>query len=924
MVEGRYVIFKDIIKKFDIHGKNICFYISKEKVEEMAIANKLISTAVLTGGESVGLGAIEITSVPHVSILQKRYDTTLNIDMEYKQDMARLLSEVFQNYKINYNSNNNFKDISLELLWCTEEAKNQTYNANIRLFIIIRAIDDSASGAEGVISSLLRIVSATLDLEKYEYRNISYDDISLYIQNVDDSSINAIVKEERLENLQNPILPYCFSYDKLPVTENDLSRIVNSLIDYPGCAISFQLMPVTYSAEESEAVGRMTQMLDTLSKGINDQGAGNISYTLAERHAETYKYYSQNTNTALFMFNILIYGSSSAVNTMSTRIFGQLNIKNELRLIPVQKYEVQKDANFYPLPWAVNELLLGLERNPTVWSSEQNLNAYYRLPYIITAEEASEFFRLPIGNENVSAGLVINESSKVSRSYAGDIIGGGDIEVGKLKSSGASIGISLKDLTKHMLVVGTPGSGKTTFSVSLLDRLWKEYNIPFLVIEPAKNEYRALVQSIPDLQVFTPGKNFISPFVFNPFVPPKNVKLETYKSTLKTAFAAGVSMSTPLDKIFEESVNNCYSDFRWLDTYTSDDKGKIFNISDFIKCFQETFDSIGYTGDAKNIGRAGVVRLQSLVNLFDNYFSIPIEDLLSKPTVIELAAIENSDQKALIISLLLLSILAYVNSNYIGEGSLRNVILLEEAHVLLDSDTNLGQGEANPSAIAQGLVKRMLAEIRSYGVGIIIADQSPRKVTTDVVALTDIKLAFRLVEASDKQILADSSNMTDIHIARLAKLKPGEAFLFFGKLDDPEEIKTEDYRLANNINITLSDEGIKSLSSYWNGQLDKLRPYPECVCTPYCKETCNYERRILAREIARRIFTKNFKADSSDFEIIKRVLGKISRLILNELNDEPFNRELLSCVKVHLFRRIRYGTKIKISDTTVKTSLMKG
>ena len=94
-------------------------------------------------------------------------------------------------------------------------------------------------------------------------------------------------------------------------------------------------------------------------------------------------------------------------------------------------------------------------------------------------------------------------------------------------------------------------------------------------------------------------------------------------------------MSTPLDKIFEESINNCYSDFRWLDTYTVDDKGKIFNISDFIKCFQQTFDEIGYTGDAKNIGRAGVVRLNSLVNLFDNYFSIPIEDILQKPTIIE-------------------------------------------------------------------------------------------------------------------------------------------------------------------------------------------------------------------------------------------------------------------------------------------------
>jgi hypothetical protein len=621
-----------------------------------------------------------------------------------------------------------------------------------------------------------------------------------------------------------------------------------------------------------------------------------------------------------------VFGSAQAVNAISTRIFGQLNIGNELRLIPLTADDVQKDDNFYPLPWAVNELLLSSERNPYIWNKGQSLKAYYRLPYIITAEEASEFFRLPIGNENVSAGLTVNESGKANRSYSGNIIGGGDIEVGTLKSSSKNdtIGIFLKDLTKHMLIVGTPGSGKTTFSVSLLDRLWKDHNIPFLVIEPAKNEYRALVQSIPDLQVFTPGKNFISPFVFNPFIPPKNVKLETYKSTLKTAFAAAVSMSTPLDKIFEESVNNCYSDFQWLDTYTSDSKGQAFNISDFIKCFQETFEQIGYTGDAKNIGRAGVVRLNSLVNLFDNYFSIPIEDLLTKPTIIELAALENSDQKALIIALLLLSILAYVNSNYVGEGSLRNVILLEEAHVLLDADTSTAsEGEANPSAIAQGLVKRMLAEIRSYGVGIVIADQSPRKVTADVVALTDIKLAFRLVEAGDKQIITDSTNMTEVHTQRLAKLKPGEAFLFFGKLDEPEEIRTEDYRLANNINITLSDEGIKSLSTYWDTKQDKLRPYPECGYSPYCSATCNFTRRTLAREVARRIFVKNFKPDSSDFSIVKKILGQISKLIINDLNDEPFDRELLSCVKVHLFRRIQYGTKIHIPKITVQTSLEK-
>lgn len=297
--------------------------------------------------------------------------------------------------------------------------------------------------------------------------------------------------------------------------------------------------------------------------------------------------------------------------------------------------------------------------------------------------------------------------------------------------------------------------------------------------------------------------------------------------------------------------------------------------------------------------------------------------MLEKPTIIELAAIENSDQKALIISLLLLSILAYVNSNYVGEGGLKNVILLEEAHVLLDAESNASQGDANPSAIAQGLVKRMLAEIRSYGVGIVIADQSPRKVSTDVVALTDMKMVFRLVEATDKQIVADSMNMSEAQVQRMSRLKPGEAFLFFNRLDEPEEVITPDYRLENNISITLSDEGIRELTTYWNDKQEALRPYPECAKTKYCTHSCDYARRILAREIARRIFVKNFKPDTKDFEPVKKVFGQITNLVKAELNDEPFSKELLSCVKVHLWRRIRYGTKIPVKDVQIMNSLEK-
>ena len=887
-----------------------------------------IRTLELNNGEFVGIGAIEITSIPTLTILKDNYPQGADIENEYRQGFGNLLTELYQSYRT-FTSHNGSAEISFEFLWLTEPVDNQPFKAKIDLFMVLRAIAESEQTAISMVERLMNSCISMLKMYQYGTRQADADLLEGKLSNLPIQAIEALVKDERVEDLQNQMLPNCYAFDRLNGCAHDLGAVVNSLIDHPHSALSVQLIPTRLSPEENSAITQITPMLDTLSKGIMTQGVGNVSFSNADVLAETYRYYQSSKNNALFTYNFAVFGSRAAVDDLSSKLHGTLAYDSAkptaLKHVHFSNTNIQLADNFIPLPWVINELLIQTDRSPYIWSQNAGFQNLYRMPYVITAEESTGLFRLPIGTQRISAGLPVNETESTSKTYAGNLINAGDIEIGLLKSSGSknSIGISLKDLAKHMLVVGTPGSGKTTFSVSLLDRLWKEHHIPFLVIEPAKNEYRALIQSIPELQVFTPGKNFISPFVFNPFVPPRNVKLETYKSTLKTAFAAAVSMSTPLDKIFEESINNCYSDFRWLDTYTVDDKGQIFNISDFIKCFQNTFDEIGYTGDAKNIGRAGVVRLNSLSNLFDNYFSIPIQDLLEKPTIIELAAIENSDQKALIISLLLLSILAYVNSNYIGEGGLKNVILLEEAHVLLDAESNASQGDANPSAIAQGLVKRMLAEIRSYGVGIVIADQSPRKVSTDVVALTDMKMVFRLVEATDKQIVADSMNMSEAQIQRMSRLKPGEAFLFFNRLDEPEEVITPDYRLENNISITLSDEGIRKLTTYWNDKPECLRPYPECAKTKYCSHSCDYARRILAREVARRIFIKNFRSGTSDFDPVKKVFGQITNLVKAELNDEPFTKELLSCVKVQLWRRIRYGTKIPVRDVQIINSLEK-
>ena len=911
----------------------------------------------ISSGEYLSFSAIEITSIPDISIthyLEEQEALANNAAM-----LSQTFSSVFDIYKTQLSSTN--CDVAIELVWISTPTSNQTHAASIRLIVIFRSIAQPKEISESIVSRISNILMNTLEVESYSIKGLTDDELKTLIATVGMESRQAIAKDTHSESLPLPAMPKCVYYDCFDSDPPALELLVNTLIKSPNSMVAFHLLPVRLEHDEKEYISGTCQALNVLGSGLHDPAFGVIPVVAAQKCLDTYNYYHSNDDHPMFVFSAYVMSDLKYSHAIVSSVRALLSGKKQVstRIIPLDSFSPQNIRNNYiAIPWHIEELIFG--------SSQSYGRAFKRLPHIITADEAVSLFSLPIGGSKVSAGFTIDYSSKQGKEYRSSLIDSDNISVGKLKSSNGEhiIGFSRDDLAKHMLIVGTPGSGKTTFSVGLLDRLWKQ-GIPFLVIEPAKNEYRALVQSIPDLQVFTPGKNLISPFVFNPFLPPENVRLESYKSVLKTAFEAGVTMTSPLDKIFEETVNNCYSDFGWLDSYTSRDKGRVFNIADFIRCFQHTVDDIGYTGEASNIAKAGVVRLKGLTTLFDTYHSIPISDLLSKPTVIELAAIENQDEKALIIALLLLSIMSYINANYSGDSHLRNVILIEEAHVLLDSQSHGGEGAANPSAVAQGLVKRMLAEIRSYGVGLIIADQSPRKVTTDVVALTDIKLAFRLVESEDKRILADSVNMTDEQVGRLARLRPGEAFFFFNKLDEPEEVVTENYRLEHKIDITLSDMEIARLSTYWVNNPLLLKPYPECSYCRHCSKSCDYQRRVLAREIARRVFVRHLKATSdgkvpkqaaprlarilntiaqeteiskddrafaNDLfirhfmtaggnQILKEVFSHVNEYSKQEANGERITPELSICIKVHLFRRIMYETQLQVSQTQIAKSL---
>lgn len=878
----------------------------------------------LSFGEWNGLCAFEITQIPDQRILESA--TSSNSEELIASRFRTILLEGYNAYKSMRTSSPQC-ELSFELLWITEPTDNQLYKADVKLFFLVRCIGDNKENAELLLQIVSSIVQNGLESMSYSYEEISDQQLSQCIARARKDCCASLVKDESIDNLQNQIFPLVYNYDVIVENHISLKYIADTLIEHPNSILSFQIMATCYTHNEASYIEQTVQTLEYLKNGVPLDQISKAYFPLVEKYENKYQYYSNHISGDLFTYNIIAIGTQQSVNSVLSSCFGHLNNsksgKVKMHIGILDPAIIDYENNLFPLPWAINEAIMRTGRNMSVWSPGHIPTKLFRLPYIIAGEEAIGFFRLPIGSEDLGAGFVVNSTQQKSRKYANNIINSGDIDIGTLRNTNETIGIELKDLTKHGLIIGSPGSGKTTFSIGLMDRLWKEHGIPFLIIEPAKNEYRSLIDSMPELQVFTPGKESISPFVFNPFVPPKNVKLESYKYVLKTAFNAALSLTSPLDKIVDESINNCYSNYRWLDTYTSDDGATVFNIDDYIKCFRQTFEKIGYIGEAKNIGRAGVVRFKSLKQLFDTYSSIDIEDLLTKPTVIELAAIENSEDKALIIMLLLLSILSYVNSNYIGDGNLKNVIMLEEAHVLFDSRERRESDSMSSAEMAKSLVKRMLAEARAYGVGMIIADQSPRKVTADVVGLTDIKLAFRLVEEEDKNIIADSINMSDVQKDRLARLRPGEAFYFYNKLEDPEELITPDYREQKNIEITISDKALHNKMTYWNDKREMLRPYPECKCVSCCQENCEFSRKILARDIAHRIMDHYFVSTERGFDTLKNVFGRISYLVRQELNQEELSHELLLCIKVHLWRNLRYETQIPISEELIENSLRK-
>lgn len=385
------------------------------------------------------------------------------------------------------------------------------------------------------------------------------------------------------------------------------------------------------------------------------------------------------------------------------------------------------------------------------------------------------------------------------------------IELGEILARGRHTGnpyrVPVDELNKHALTVGITGSGKTNTVFHLLQQLQKvDPPVPFLVIEPAKREYRALAHLLPpgrELRVFTVGEEGEgkAPFRFNPFEIRLGVPVQAHIDLLKSVFNASFGMWTPLPQVLERAIHEVYRDKGWdavhsVNTRDAPDAhdgagwhpGAHPTLTDLFLKISDLVPRLGYD---KEITRNVQTALQTRVNslrmgakgmTLDTAVSIPIERLLEQPTVLELEGIGDDDEKAFLMGLILTALYEYYRTQPgLAGGGLRHITVIEEAHRLLANAPASSDPEAsNLRGKAVETFVNMLSEVRAYGEGFVIAEQIPTKLAPDVVKNTALKVMHRVVSNDDRLVMGGAMNLVDPQVRHVVGLGTGEAVVHGG------------------------------------------------------------------------------------------------------------------------------------------------
>lgn len=448
------------------------------------------------------------------------------------------------------------------------------------------------------------------------------------------------------------------------------------------------------------------------------------------------------------------------------------------------------------------------------------LRSVYGLPVIEYAEFGKEVVKYT------------NEEGK-PECRIGDVFNMGAI-------SDTEVKLDINSLVMHTFITGTTGSGKSNTVYWLLNQLVKE-NKKFLVIEPAKGEYKKVLGQNDDVEVYgtNPLKNDSKLLRINPFsFPVEEVHILEHLDRLVEIFNVCWPMYAAMPAILKDAIERAYTSAGW-DLIKSENRYSIElfpTFGDVMIQIKQVLNESDYSSDNKGdyIGSL-VTRMRSLTNGINGVIfqanEISAEELFDKNVIVDISRVGSSETKALIMGILVLKLQEHRMTNRNPDSDLAHVTVLEEAHNLLRrTSTEQSSESSNLLGKSVEMLSNAIAEMRTYGEGFIIADQSPGLLDMSVIRNTNTKIIMNLPDFDDRELVGRAAGLKDEQIVEIAKLPTGVAAVYQNKWIeavlckiDKYDTKCKEYRLETNLN-KLDTSNTTKVIEYLLSNINEIEP----------------------------------------------------------------------------------------------------
>lgn len=520
---------------------------------------------------------------------------------------------------------------------------------------------------------------------------------------------------------------------------------------------------------------------------------------------------------AIGMWNVGCYLFSNAGNTTSplqlkSILSGKDSIYEPIRIHEISSFCEKAGRHsfhgFINAPYIETHVKTS-DSMPTAFSHPFGTN-FNGLTTMLTTKELACMANFPL---NTVPGInVVEASPSFSLSEQKLKEGKGNIGIGKLLWSGSStemtVNLPLDTLSRHALVCGVNGSGKTNTVLSILDGFTKA-NRPFLVIEPAKTEYvdwainynEQIKDPSKKIKIFIPGCEKYAKADFkpsklrlNPFevisLPNSEMRVLSHIDRLKSTFASAFPMQDILPVIVEHLLYDLYTEKHpMLDKEDTLYMKRGFPTLATVdrKFIDELMANIGYAREnTQNISAALRTRFKSLTygwkgEMLNNpqLVGMSWDELFGSPVVVNLSYAGDDQDRAFIMSLLLQFLYEYrIAESEAGKISFeanecRHLVVVEEAHRVMARCDN----PESPFYKSAQMFSNFLSEVRAYGQGMMVVDQVPTRLIEDAIKNTNVKIIHKLVASDDSQRIAECIGLTLEQQKVIAKLSVGQAVL---------------------------------------------------------------------------------------------------------------------------------------------------